>query len=97
MKEQHDSQRPRDCDQLTVKCTSGINRHKTKVLNVKLQAPKEMFLLTDALAQHGSFPSIEEYVSARLKSSVSEYLERASEVVAKASELGRNTRLQGSK
>jgi len=97
MKGPNDSQRPRDFDQLKVTCTSGINRHKTKVLSVKLHAPKEMFLLTDALAQHGSFPSIEEYVSSRIKSSVGEYLERASEVVAKASELGRNTRLQGSK
>jgi hypothetical protein len=36
MKGPNDSQRPRDFDQLHVTCTSGINRHKTKVLSVKL-------------------------------------------------------------
>ena len=82
-----------DSEQVNVTCSTGINRRKTKILTVKLSGPKEMFFLTDALSRFGSFPSVEEFVSDKVRSSLSEYLERAEEVVNKASELTKSSKI----
>ena len=80
-------------EQVNVTCSTGVNKRKTKILTVKLSGPKEMFFLTDALCRFGSFPSVEEFVADKVRSSLSEYLERAEEVVNKASELTKSSRI----
>lgn len=76
--------------EVNVSCRTGLLRQKIKVLTVRLTAPKEMFLLPDALSKHGTFPSVEDFVTGKVRSLVSEYLGRAEEVVAKASELSKS-------
>ena len=79
-------------DDIKVICSSGISRHKTKVLKLKLSAPKEMFSLTDALARHGNFQSVEDYLSKKVVSLLADYLGRAEEVAIRASELSKSAK-----
>jgi hypothetical protein len=73
-------------EQLEVKFHASMQQRKTKVVSVQVKAPKELFLLPDALVEHGALPSIQEYVAGQIQSLVAEYVTRAHELLSKASE-----------
>ena len=78
---------PETKEQFDVSCRVGILRQKTKIVTIKLSAPKEIFIIPDALSKRGSFQSLEAYMEEKLQVLLSEYLKRAEEVLARASEL----------
>jgi hypothetical protein len=75
-----------------INCTTTLQRNRVRVVSFKVSAPRELFLLTDALAKHGAFPTLEQYVSGKVSALIGEYLGRAEEVVAKAAELSKSGR-----
>ena len=79
-----------DLASLLVSATSGTLKNKTKVITVKISAPKEVFLLTDALSKHGSFPSEVSFLEGKVASLLFEYVSDAEKLVTKASELSRS-------
>ena len=73
--------------EIYVSTIQGALKQKTKVFTVKISAPKEMFILPEALSKYGTFPTVEEFVSTKIRTLVSEYVEKAEGIVARASEM----------
>ena len=76
-------------NEIGVTTSSGVSRHRTKIVRVKLAGPKEIFLLSDALARYGSFPTVEQFLGERAREALAEYLRRAEDVVSRASDLSK--------
>ena len=73
-----------------ISCSSVVQKNRLKVVSLKVSAAKDIFLLTDALAKHGAFPTLEQFISGKVSSLLSEYLGRAEEVVSKAAEISKS-------
>ena len=73
-----------------INCSSVIQKNRLKVVSLRVTAAKDLFLLTDALAKHGAFPTLEQFISGKVSSLLSEYLGRAEEVVSKAADLSKS-------
>ncbi len=76
-------------DEITITSTSGILRNKTRTFDFHVEAPKETFLLSDALSKHGAFPCVNSFIEAELRTLFKDYLRRARGIIAKASELSK--------
>lgn len=72
-------------NEITVSCTEGISRKKNKLITVKITAPKEAFMLSEALSRFGKVPSIEAFFTSSGRMLLADYLAKAEQVLSSAS------------
>lgn len=69
---------------LDIKVSSSTFRQKYRILNVKVQADKQLFELSDMLGKHGGLKPIHEYLAAEMEGAVQRFLNHAKGVIGEA-------------
>lgn len=75
---------PTVSNELEVKVSSSTFRQKYRILNVKVQADKQLFELADMLGKHGGLTPIQDYLANEMKGAVQRFLNHAKGVIGQA-------------
>ncbi len=71
--------------EIEIQSKSTLVQKKFRQVNLKLRAHKQIFEISDLLSRVGTFPKVEEFLEDKMKKAVLEYLDSATSVVEKAS------------
>lgn len=71
-------------DEIIITCTEGVSHRKNKLITVRISAPKEAFMLSEALSRFEKLQSIEEFFINGSRVLLTDYLAKAEQILSSA-------------